>query len=77
MAIRALSSALEATSAGDDVAETIVLMRRDGVDYIRCLGCDQVFEADDLDRTFDFIQSYDRVTVTQAVHSILTRFTVD
>ena len=24
-------------------------MRRDGVDYIRCLGCDQVFEADDLE----------------------------
>lgn len=38
---------------------------------------DLYVEADDLDRTFDFIQSYDRVTVTQAVHSILTRFTVD
>ena len=24
-------------------------MRRDGVDYLRCLGCDQVFEADDLE----------------------------
>lgn len=23
-------------------------MRRDGVDYMRCLTCDQVFEADDL-----------------------------
>ncbi|MFD0925410.1 EAL domain-containing protein [Williamsia deligens] len=34
-------------------------------------------EADDLERTFDFVQSYDRVTVTQAVHSILTRFTVE
>jgi len=24
------------------------LMRRDGIDYMRCLACDQVFEADDL-----------------------------
>jgi hypothetical protein len=38
---------------------------------------DLYVEAEDMDRTFDFIQSYDRVTVTQAVHSILTRFTVD
>ncbi|MAU83787.1 DICT sensory domain-containing protein [Gordonia sp. Z-3] len=30
--------------------------------------------ASDLDRTFDFVQSYDRLTVTQAVHSILRRF---
>ena len=30
--------------------------------------------ASDLDRTFDFVQSYDRLTVTQAVHSILMRF---
>ncbi|MBD1320291.1 DICT sensory domain-containing protein [Gordonia hankookensis] len=29
---------------------------------------------DDLDRTFDFVQSYDRTTVTQAVRSILLRF---
>jgi Zn ribbon nucleic-acid-binding protein len=29
--------------------KTELLMRRDGVDYIRCLGCDQVFEADDLE----------------------------
>ncbi len=28
----------------------------------------------DLERSFDFVQSYDRLTVTQAVHSILTRF---
>ncbi|MGC5257913.1 DICT sensory domain-containing protein [Gordonia sp. DT218] len=28
----------------------------------------------DLDRTFDFVQSYDRMTVTQAVRSILLRF---
>lgn len=25
------------------------LARRDGVDYIRCLDCGQVFEADDLE----------------------------
>lgn len=29
--------------------KTEFLMRRDGVDYLRCLGCDQVFEAEDLD----------------------------
>ena len=28
---------------------TEFLMRRDGVDYLRCLGCDQVFEAEDLE----------------------------
>lgn len=28
---------------------TEFLYRRDGVDYVRCLDCDQVFEADDLD----------------------------
>ncbi len=25
-------------------------MRRDGVDYVRCLDCDQVFEAEDLEQ---------------------------
>jgi EAL domain-containing protein (putative c-di-GMP-specific phosphodiesterase class I) len=35
---------------------------------------DQHSGASDLDRTFDFVQSYDRITVTQAVHSILKRF---
>lgn len=25
-------------------------MRRDGVDYFRCLACDHVFEADDLEQ---------------------------
>jgi hypothetical protein len=29
---------------------TEFLMRRDGVDYLRCLGCDQVFEAEDLEQ---------------------------
>ena len=31
-----------------DHTKTEFLMRRDGVDYLRCLTCDQVFEADDL-----------------------------
>lgn len=26
-----------------------MLARRDGVDYVRCLDCDQVFEAEDLE----------------------------
>jgi hypothetical protein len=25
-------------------------MRRDGVDYLRCVECDQVFEAEDLEQ---------------------------
>lgn len=29
--------------------QTEFLMRREGVDYLRCLGCDEVFEADDLE----------------------------
>lgn len=28
---------------------TEFLARRDGVDYLRCLDCDQVLEADDLE----------------------------
>ena len=28
---------------------TEVIARRDGVDYLRCLDCGQVFEADDLE----------------------------
>jgi Zn ribbon nucleic-acid-binding protein len=28
---------------------TEFLYRRDGVDYVRCLDCDQVLEAEDLD----------------------------
>ena len=27
-----------------------LLMRRDGIDYMRCLDCDQVFEAEDLEQ---------------------------
>jgi hypothetical protein len=30
-------------------ARTEILARRDGVDYVRCLDCDQVFEAEDLE----------------------------
>jgi hypothetical protein len=26
------------------------MMRRDGIDYIRCVDCDHVFEADDLEQ---------------------------
>jgi hypothetical protein len=26
------------------------MVRRDGVDYMRCIDCDQVFEAEDLDQ---------------------------
>jgi Zn ribbon nucleic-acid-binding protein len=29
---------------------TEFLMRRDGVDYLHCLECGQVFEADDLEQ---------------------------
>jgi len=32
-----------------DHKRTEVLARRDGVDYLRCVDCDQVFEADDLE----------------------------
>jgi len=28
---------------------TAVIVRRDGVDYVRCVDCGQVFEADDLE----------------------------
>jgi uncharacterized C2H2 Zn-finger protein len=28
-------------------SRTEVIARRDGVDYLRCLDCDHVFEADD------------------------------
>ena len=32
-----------------DHSKTEVIARRGGVDYVRCLGCGQVFEADDLE----------------------------
>ena len=33
-----------------DHTRTEFLMRRHGVDYIRCMDCDQVFEAEDLEQ---------------------------
>ena len=30
-------------------SRTEILARRDGVDYVRCLDCEQVFEAEDLE----------------------------
>ena len=35
---------------------TEILARRDGVDYVRCLDCDQVFEAEDLEA---IVSAYD------------------
>jgi len=35
---------------------TEILARRDGVDYVRCLDCDQVFEAEDLE---NIVPAYD------------------
>jgi hypothetical protein len=35
---------------GCEHKRTEFLMRRDGVEYLRCLDCDQVFEADDLEQ---------------------------
>jgi hypothetical protein len=32
-----------------DHKNTIVLARRDGVDYVECLDCRQIFEAEDLE----------------------------
>lgn len=30
-------------------ARTEIIARRDGVDYLRCVDCDEVFEAEDVD----------------------------
>ena len=35
---------------GCEHSRTEFLMRRDGIDYIRCLDCDQVFESEDLEQ---------------------------
>ncbi len=32
-----------------DHKRTVVLARRDGVDYVECLDCRQIFEAEDLE----------------------------
>jgi hypothetical protein len=36
---------------GCEHKRTEFLMRRDGVDYVSCLDCDQVLEAEDLEQT--------------------------
>ncbi len=35
---------------GCDHTRTEFLMRRDGIDYMRCLDCDAVLEAEDLEQ---------------------------
>ena len=35
---------------GCEHKRTEFLMRRDGVDYVHCLDCGQVFESDDLEQ---------------------------
>ena len=35
---------------GCEHKRTEFLMRRDGVDYVRCQDCDQVFDSDDLEQ---------------------------
>lgn len=32
-----------------DHNRTVILARRDGVDYVECLDCRQIFEAEDLE----------------------------
>ena len=47
---------------GCEHTRTEFLMRRDGVDYMRCLDCEQVFESEDLDQmpTFDDVEEEPR-----------------
>lgn len=47
---------------GCEHKRTELLMRRDGVDYMRCLDCDQVFEAEDLEQ----LPAYDEVIEEEA-----------
>jgi hypothetical protein len=42
---------------GCEHKRTEFLMRRDGVDYLRCMDCDQVFESDDLE--LEQLSAYD------------------
>jgi hypothetical protein len=35
--------------AGCDHTRTQIIARRDGIDYVECLDCRQIFEAEDLD----------------------------
>lgn len=41
-------------------------MRRDGVDYIRCIDCDQVFEAEDLEQVPVYEESEEQPRRKQA-----------
>ena len=43
-------------------SRTEIMARRDGVDYVRCLDCDQVFEAEDLES----VPAYDEDDETTA-----------
>ncbi len=45
----ALRMGLISTMQPCNHGRTEILARRDGVDYVRCLDCDQVFEAEDLE----------------------------
>ncbi len=45
----ALRMGLISTMQPCNHGRTEILARRDGVDYVRCLECDQVFEAEDLE----------------------------
>jgi hypothetical protein len=47
--IGALRMGLISTMQPCNHGRTEILARRDGVDYVRCLECDQVFEAEDLE----------------------------
>lgn len=38
---------------------TEFLYRRDGIDYVRCLGCGQVYEAEDLDSVPVYDEEYE------------------
>lgn len=38
---------------GCEHVKTEFMMRRDGVDYLRCIQCDSVFEAEDLESSPD------------------------
>lgn len=39
---------------------TEIMARRDGVDYVRCLDCDQVFEAEDLEAIANVYEDEDQ-----------------
>ena len=45
------------------------LMRRDGVDYVRCLDCDQVFESDDLEQVARLRRSRGRTATQESLLS--------